>query len=948
MKVWIYLCILPSVFIFCAKQPAVIKELYEDVQYEINDTLPRNPDAIFGKLDNGLQYIIQANRKPEFRAELRLVVNAGSILEEENEKGLAHFCEHMAFNGTRHFKRQTLVDYLESIGMRFGPEINAYTGFDVTVFMLEVPTDSLKIVETGIQILADWAQYIQFEEKEIDQERSVILEEWRLGRGANARIRDQQLPVLFYGSRYADRLPIGDPAVIDTFHCQTIRQFYKDWYRPDLMAVIAVGDFDSSWIEQLVHSNFSRFENPQNKKKRKRFQIPDHSDTKVSIVTDPEATQTRIDLTYKYELLPEETVSDYRRSILESVYDSMFNIRLNELLNTEDPPYLAAFSGNSDLTVTKGAYTLGAIVEDCEIAHGLEVLLKEARRVRMFGFTESELERTKIRMLRFMEKLFQERDKAESSQYASEYVRYFTNNVPAPGIDYEYRLFQQFVPKISLQEVNALSRRWISDGNLVILVSGPEKSNLFFPDESDILQIFKDVQMIEIEPYEDKIDNHPLISELPHPGEIIKTTQIEPLNLIEWHLNNGVRVVLKPTDFKNDEILFIAGSWGGTSLAPDSLAIAASAASAIIQESGVGRFDNILLQKKLAGKIVHVSPEISGLTEGLSGQCSPQDMETLFQLIYLYFTAPRRDSTAYLSYKERIRGFLKNRSVKPESAYYDTIQVTMAQYHPRKRPWSNDMLDEIDLEYAYQFYKDRFADASDFTFYFVGNFTVESIKPYILTYLASLPDIGRNESWRDLGIETPKGHIEKYVFRGMESKSLVNLIFTGSIKFDSARKYMLQAMMDVLRIRLRKIIREELGGSYGVRVSGSIYKIPKETFDIRISFGCEPDRVDELTQAIIMQIDTLKQTGPKETDIQKVKENHLRTYEIHLKKNSYWLNQLYQLDLYGRDRLDILTYPETVQALKAVDIRQLAMMCFGFENYVRVVLFPENEHEKDK
>jgi len=944
MKLWIYICIPFTLMVFCIKKPAVIEKSHEDTVFHLNEPLPNDPSAIFGKLDNGLRYIIRVNREPKCRAELRLVVKVGSVLEEAHEKGLAHFCEHMAFNSTRHFDKETIARYLESTGMRFGPDISAYTGFDETVFMLELPADSLEIMETGFQILADWAHCIQFESKEIDQERNVILDEWCSGRGAGARIRDRQLPVLYFGSKYADRLPMGDPAVIDTFHFQTLRQFYKNWYRPDLMAVIAVGDFDPSWIAEKIRCYFKGIVNPQNREPRPYASIPDHSDIKVSIATDPEATQTQINLNYKYNFLPKTTVSDYRRTIAETLYNHMFNKRLTQLVNSEDPPCLAVFSGHSHLTPQKGVYTLNAFVDNSEIPRGLEVMLREVRRVRQFGFTETELEKAKMNVLRNIEKAVQERDKIESSEYISEYVQHFANSEPVPGILHEYRLFQQFGSGISLQAINELVEEQIGNGNLVILLSGSDESSLFFPDESSILQIYNDIQTMEIAAYEEKTDDQMLLLELPCPGEILKNVRIEPLDLTEWYLSNGVRVILKPTGIKNNEILFKAGSRGGYSLAPDSLSLAASVAASIIEESGVGKFDQMSLQKKLSGKGVHVVPEIDGLTEGMSGQCPPGDMETLFQMIYLYFTSPRKDTTAFLSYKNRIRSFLKNRNARPESAYEDTIQMTMAQYHPRKRLWSNVMLDKLDLDFAYQFYKDRFADASDFMFYFVGSFTINQIKPYILRYIASLPNINRNESWRDVGIEIPKGHIEKTVYRGIETKSRVTMILTGSLTYEKIRKYRFDALMDILHIRLREIIPETPGGAYRVSVSGSLYKFPKETFDIRIAFGCEPDRVDEVTQTIIMQIDTLKRFGPKLNHIQKIQKNHLRSYKINLQKNSYWLNQLYLLDFYGRNRVDMIKYPEWVQSLNTDSLQQLAQRCFGFENYVRVVLYPENRH----
>jgi zinc protease len=910
--------------------------------FNLSEPIPNDPGIIYKKLPNGMRYIIRMNKKPANRAELRLVVNAGSVLEDENQKGLAHFCEHMAFNGTEHFQKQALIDYLESIGIRFGPEINAYTGFDETVYMLEVPTEQQDILETAFQILEDWAHLISFDETEVDKERGVILEEWRLGRGAEARIRDKHLSVLLGGSRYAERLPIGVPAVIDTFHTQTLVGFYNTWYRPDLISIIAVGDFDSEWVETEIEKHFSDFKSAVNERERTEYPVPDHEKMKISIVTDPETTQNRIGLYFKNDLKTDRLVSDYRESIIKLLYDMMFNDRLDELLHSPEPPYIGAFSGNETLTRTKESYFLGAIVEDGGILPGYETLLTEARRVKEYGFTATELERAKIKLLRSMDKTYQERDKTESSRYASEYVRHFTDGEPIPGVEYEYQFFKSFVPGIGLDEINQLGKHRVKEQNLVILVSSPE-TTVFLPDSALLTSTYFMVQNELIEPYHDKSTETPLLQMIPMPGELNDSSSVAPLGITEWHLSNGLTVVLKPTDFKNDEILFQGFSFGGSSLAPDSSAVAANAASVLVRESGLAGYDQPALEKKLAGKLVRVIPSVQGLTESISGECSPADQETMFQLIYLYFTAPQADSVAYLSYLERLKGFMANRNARPETAYLDTIQVTMADHHPRMRPWDNQMLKEMDLQKSYEFFKDRFADASDFTFYFVGNFSLHEIRPYIMTYLGSLPDLTRDESWRDLGIRPPAGKIVKELHRGLEPKSRVTLILTGDFDWSDRNKIVFQLMLDVLDIRLREEIREEMSGTYGVSVDGSVPMYPVQSFEIQISFGCDPSRVEELKTAVFRELDRLKSEGPREVDFEKVIETQIRTYEINQKKNNYWLNALFSADLYKLDRMTIIEYPEVLQQITRQNIQQMAENCLSTENVAVFILFPETQ-----
>ena len=910
-------------------------------QNNTSNKLPVDPNVIIGELENGLKYYIRQNAKPENRAELRLAVDAGSILENDNQLGLAHFTEHMAFNGTKNFEEHELIDFLESTGIRFGPELNAYTSFDETVYMLQVRTDSVEVLKKAFQVLEDWAHLISFEDTEIDKERGVIIEEWRLGRGANARMRDKQFPIIFKNSRYAERLPIGEKEILENFEYETLKQFYKDWYRPELMAVVAVGDFNTDSVEALIKNQFMNLRKKEKANKREYFDVPDHENPLYAIATDKEAMYSTVGVYYKRNNLPVETLSDYRRKILFDIYNGMFNTRLKEISREPGAPFTGAGSGMGDLVRTKKAYVLSAMAKEGKIDSSLKVLLREAKRVEKFGFTESELERRKKNILRSIERRFLERDKTESYSYAQKYVYNFLKDNPIPGIENRYELYKKYIPEVTIDEINNLADAMITDSNKVVVVSAPEKEGLEVPNKEQLEKVFDEVKQMKVEAYEDKLSGAELLSDEPKPSEIVEEKRIEEIDITEIILSNGVNVILKPTDFKNDEVLFSAFSPGGTSLAPDDKYYSASVATSIIDESGVGEFDLDQLEKLLAGKVVSVSPYISELYEGFSGSVSKDDLETLFQLIYLYFEKPRADSSAFESYKSKIETYLKNREASPRVAFQDTLQLTMAQNHFRAQPWSEKTIENINLNEAYEFYKDRFMDAEDFTFLFVGSFDVDSLTPYIKKYLGGLPSSEREESWKDIGKEFPQGIIKKKVFKGVEPKSQAALNFTGDFVWNRENIYTLRSLIEVLNIRLREAIREDESGTYGVRAARYVYKNPNEEYLIQIGFGSDPERVDELTKKIMEQIDSLKKNGPEEKTVQKVKEIQLRSREKNLKQNRTWLYSLESSYKNEEDPLRILDYEKLINGLTPEQIQQAAQKYFDMNNYVQVLLYPE-------
>ncbi|MEX2283841.1 MAG: insulinase family protein [Gemmatimonadota bacterium] len=903
--------------------------------------LPTDSAVRIGTLPNGLRYYIRTNRKPEKRAELRLALNAGSVLEDADQRGLAHMVEHMAFNGTKNFRKHEIINYLESIGMQFGADLNAYTSFDETVYMLTVPTDTGTALLKAFQILEDWAHGVTFDTLEIDKERGVVIEEWRLGRGADARMRDSVFPVLFRNSRYAERLPIGDKTTLETFRPETLRRFYRDWYRPDLMAVVAVGDFDAAQVEQLIRTHFSRLTRPPTVRPRPVYPVPDHAETLVKIVTDPEATSASVEVYQKLDPRPAGTEASYRAGLVDYLFASMLNSRLAELTQLADPPFIGAGGGRGSLIRSKDVFSIGASVAETGIARGLEAVLLEAERASRHGFTSTEFDREKTRLLRFYEVAFNERDKTESSQLADEYVRNYLDQEPVPGIAFEYALVQRLVPSITKAEVEATARQWSAERNRVIVVQAPQKTGIQIPTRERVLAILNAARSAQLTAYVDQVPTGPLVPQPPAPGNIVEENGVAELGLTIWTLSNGARVLLKPTDFRNDEVMMGGSSPGGHSLASDADHTSATFASVVLSMSGVGNLSNMELEKTLAGKFAQVSPYISETREGVSGTASSKDLRTLFELTHLYFTMPRRDSAVFSSYTSRLRSILANRDADPETPFWDTLQVTMSQHHPRERPLTGTTVDQVSLERAIAFYRERFADAGDFTFVFVGNFSLDSIKPLVLQYLASLPAVGRVERGRDLRIRPPTGVVQKTVRKGTEPKSRTQIVFTGPFEYTRAERHALASLIDVLDIRLREVLREDQGGTYGVSVSQSVEREPWTNYTVHVSFGSAPERLDSLANMVFQVIDQLQTNGPTAGDLAKVKEAQRRSFEKGLRENDFWLGQLQARSENAEDFRNILTYPAIVDALAAEHVRDAARKYLRKENYVRISLFPE-------
>ena len=919
----------------------------------LRDPMPVGPGVTVGQLENGLQYYIRENSEPANRAEFSLVVKVGSVVEDEDQLGLAHFLEHMAFNGTENFEKQELIDFMESIGMRMGADLNAGTSFDETRYMLQIPTDSPEVMANTFQILEDWAHGLTLDPEEIDKERGVIIEEWRLRRGAAARIQDEQFPVLLRDSRYAERSPIGTVESLETFEHEALRRFYRDWYRPDLMAVIAVGDFDRAEVEALLIEHFEGISAPENPRERIEYSVPDHDETLFTIATDEELTSTSVAVYHMLALDEQETIGGYRQQLVEGLYNGMLNLRLGEIARNPNPPFLGAGSSKGSLVRSKGAYLLSANVPEDGIERGLEVVFTEAERVARFGFTASELERQKIDVLRGIERAYTDRANRGSASYAAEYSRAFLDDEPIPGIEYEFELYKRFIPEITLTEVNQIGSEWIRPQNRVVVVTGPEKEDLDMPSEEALLAVLTGVADMEITAYEETVIDQPLLAEIPEGSTVVGTREFAE-DIVEWELGNGVRVALKPTDFREDQVLFQGFSPGGTSLASDEEWIPASSATVLIQGGGLGPFNTTDLRRVLTGKVASARPFISSFEEGVTGSGSPQDLETMFQLIYMTFTAPRADPEYFEVFNTRNRTSLQNRDASPAVAFNDAINRIMTQDALRSRPVTVETLDHTDLDGSLAFYQDRFEDASDFTFIFVGNIDLDVMRPLVERYLGGLPSTNRVETWRDLGERPPRGVIEEIVRKGLEPQSQTRLFFTGSIDYgDRSQRLGIAVMTSVLETRLREVLREELGGTYSVSVGSSFSWRPAGQYRLSISFGSDPERADELLAAVYEEIDRLKSSPPDEAEVNDVLEAQRRAWETNQESNSWWLSVLDGRYRYLLDQSDgrypsgdvlletLPTYGADLDALTPPRIQELARRYFDQDNRVRVTLLPE-------
>lgn len=908
-------------------------------------TLPVDPKVKIGKLPNGLTYYIRNNLKPEKKVELRLVINAGSILEDEDQQGLAHFTEHMAFNGSANFEKNDIVSFLQSIGVEFGADLNAYTGFDETVYILPIPTEKKENVEKGFQILEDWASTVAFDPDEIEKERGVVLEEERSGRGAEERMFRQTYPRMLEGSKYADRLPIGKVEVLKTFKPEVIRRFYEDWYRPDLMAVIVVGDIDPVVAEELIKKHFSHLKNPANPRPREKAGVPLRKSSEALVVTDKEATHHLVDINYSYKPSKEQnTFAGYRELLLRNLFTSMLSQRMQELMQKEQPPFLYAANTFGSLARGYESYNAYAYLGKGGVEPAIQALVAENERARKYGFTAGELDRTKKMMLKSMERAYNERDKTESARLVGEYIRHFLEEEPIPGIENEYQYYQRFLKDITLQDVNQYVAKVIpapAEPKLVIL-TGPEKADFTIPSEQELLQMAEAALKQEISAYEEKAIASTLIEKVPTPGKITAEKKNEALSTTELTLANGIKVILKPTDFKNDQVILAASRLGGQYNYDPADRLNAEYAAALVTQMGVGNFSPTDIRKVLAGKNASATPRLSSISEGFSGQSSATDIETMLQLVNLYFTSPRKDSELFNSFVNKQQAMYQNMAVDPQYAFEEVMLKTLYKDHPwaPKLP-KPETFSKLDLDRALQIYKDRFGNANGFTFVITGAFDIKTIKPLLETYLGSLPSTKAKSTYRDVGLRPAKGPLKQEVKKGTEPKSLIRIFWNGEAPYSDEEQFKIQALVEVMNIKIIETLREELSGIYGGGMYGTMNKFPYNNYSFGVSIPCGPENVDKLIAATIAEIEKMKTNGPSAEDLNKVKETWKQQYLVNIKDNNYWAQQIIQSIQNGSDPRRILTFEERVNALTPRDIQTVAKKYLDTNSYAQFVLNPE-------
>ncbi len=910
------------------------------------DSLPLDPAVRTGKLPNGLTYYIRKNVKPEKRVELRLAVNAGSVQEDDNQLGLAHLVEHLCFKGTKSFPKADLLHYLQSVGATFGPDINAYTAFDETVYMLSLPTDEEKTLSNGLKIMREWAHDVNFDPADIDTERGVVVEEWRLGRGAGQRMLDKFLPVVFKDSKYALRLPIGTKESVEGMSYDTIKRFYRDWYRPDLMAMIVVGDIDPDKMEQTIRTQFGDIPAPPAPRSKESYVIPDNDEPLYSIVSDRENPYNVGILAFKTEVPHYENSTDYRRYLTEQLFLQLLNLRLDELMHQANPPFIYSQAYYGHLWVrAKGAYQLTFVVPDNGIERGLATILTENERVRQHGFTANELERARKSMLRSLEQRYLDREKTESDKLVNNYVAYFLAQDPAPGIEFEYNFAKEHLAEVTLDEVNRLPQKWITPKNRVVVVENVEKPDVKIPAQAELAAVIQQVAATKIEAYQERKLAAALLEKKPAPGRIVAQRAVTEIGVTEMTLANGVRVVLKPSQFKNDEVLFSAYRPGGQSVYADDYNLSAQLAADCAAESGVASFSKPDLQKMLAGKTVTVTPQVTTYFDGIRGNCAAADLETALQLTNLYFTAPRADETAYQSLVARQKAILKNVLSDPVNSYFNETEKIRYNHHPRTPgvlPTDEDWA-KVSFAKTSEVYRGRFGNAAGYTFVFVGAFTVESITPLLQVYLGSLPSTGTPGTWKDMGVRSIAGPFEQTLLRGTDPKSFVRIGLEGPAEWSRDEGHMLWSLGNILQRALIDKLRLELGGVYFVQVNASLQKVPYGHFTFDLIIPCAPENVEKLVAATYGEITRLQKEGLKPEELQKEIESQRRTAEKEQQDNSAWTWKLEMIYRDGESFTRLSNPEEMIALVTAGNLQRVAVKYLDTTKVIRFTMLPEKK-----
>ena len=912
-------------------------------EINLSDKLPMDPAVRVGKLPNGLTYYIRKNAEPKNRAELRLVIKAGSILETEEQRGLAHFMEHMNFNGTRNFPKNELVNFLEKSGIKFGADLNAYTSFDETVYMLPVPTDSLGKFEKYLSVLADWSGNATLDPEEIDKERGVVLEEARLRKGASQRINEVLYPVLFRNSRYAERLPIGLESVIQHAPYAEFRKFKDTWYRPNLQAIVAVGDFEPAEVEKMISKLFGGFKNPQNEQARPNYTVSLSGGTDAVVITDKEQPYSLVQLFYLQPERKEVSAKDRRDAIIRSLFNTMISRRLSELQQQADPPFQFGMSGYSSFLAGLDALNAIAVAKGNEVEKALIAVLDENQRAARFGFTGGELERAKLSYKTGVEKQFAERDKTGSATFVNELVQCFLDNVVMTDIAYDKAFVDKYLEGISLEEVNAFVKQVITPENRVLALVGPESAKDVLPTAERLKELLDNTGSA-IAAYVDEAVAEQLVDKIPAAGKIRSEKLVPEVGVTELVFENGIKVHLKPTDFKNDEILFRGTRWGGTSLYPDQDADQASYASFVASNSGNGNLTRPQLTKFMSGKVAAANVSIGGISETVSGMSTGKDLETALQMVYNKFTNNHLDPEAVAGALGNQRDYLANLEATPipEKVFSDTLQALLGNGHLRARPMTAARLAAVNPERSMEIFKERMADASGFEFTFVGSFEVEKIKPLLATYLGSLPVSGKTPQYRDLGIYPPEGELARTVKKGTEDKANVVLVFSGKYEPAENDELLLEAVGEILQIKLTEKLREEEGGVYSPYASMRVNRFPSPRFQLVVGFGCAPANVEKLTALTRAEIEKLREHGAEKDDIEKYVNNEKLKFQTNLKNNNFWLSSLADKYMKGEDITTIHNREKNLEKITGQSTGAVMQKYITGENFIRAVLLPEN------
>jgi zinc protease len=849
----------------------------------------------------------------------------------------------MAFNGTENFEKQELISYLETIGMEFGPEINAYTNFDETVYMLTVPTDDPEYIEQGFRILADWSRRISLDEEEVERERGVVLDEWRGRLGAGQRIFDQESKLTYAGSRYADRLPIGDPDIIENATAAPLRRFYEDWYRPELMAVVAVGDFDAERILELIHDNFDEDWGPGDEGREPIIsEVEPHEATLTGLFEDPELTRSSSRILLKYEEPPVRTLADYREGTVSRLTQGLFGARLRELIDHNEAEFTSGRIGWRRISPGWTSWTLSASAADGELPIALEQVLMEWQRVRDHGFTSTELERQKTSILRYSEARWKDRENQDSSRLARRLTSVFIGRSIMPGPDWTLETYRQILPGITLDDlqldVDALD--FGREQSRVIFTNTPEIEGLAPPTEAELRGAVAAAANAAPEAWVDTVSESPLVSGLPEPGSVVDEQYDADLDLTTWTLSNGVRVLIKPTDFNDDRFSLEAFSPGGRSLGSTDVNYSQDLASTVIPAGGAGEFDAAALRKRLTGTLADARPWINTFMEGFSGGGSPDDLETALQLLWLKATHPRKDQAAFDSLMERYATMLENRALNPDQVFADSVSVILHDYDPRALPIQAAALETVDLDSSLAFYAERFEDLDDLVVVLVGDLDLDELRVLAGKYLATLPSTDREESWRDIGPHWIEGPLHRVIGAGMDEKARTTLLMHGDAEWMRLNRYSIGVLASALQIRLREILREDMSGTYGVSVSGSISPWPEPTWRMTISFGCEPARLDELVAETTAVLEQVRDEGLETEYLEKVQAQNLRSHEENIRTNRYWVSVLGFRDRYGLDQREELDTLEFLNAFGEDDLQAAAGRYIQLDRLIRLDKVP--------